>query len=163
MLVLSRQRDETIMIGDDIEVTVVDIRGDKVRLGINAPQGDQRPSQGSLRRHPAGEPRRGQVKPEDVSGLGGPGPATGGNKGAVHQADRQGRKEVTRRSLAASRTRATPSPESSRTKRCGTKKRRKPTVMNRGLSPVELPEELNRTGWVQAPRGLSLAGRPDTS
>lgn len=37
MLVLSRLRDETIMIGDDIEVTVVDIRGDKVRLGINAP------------------------------------------------------------------------------------------------------------------------------
>ncbi|MHC4220556.1 MAG: carbon storage regulator CsrA [Planctomycetota bacterium] len=37
MLVLSRQRDETIMIGDDIELTVVDIRGDKVRLGINAP------------------------------------------------------------------------------------------------------------------------------
>ena len=38
MLVLSRQRDETIMIGDNIEVTVVDIRGDKVRLGINAPK-----------------------------------------------------------------------------------------------------------------------------
>ena len=37
MLVLSRQRDETIMIGDDIEITVVDIRGDKVRLGVNAP------------------------------------------------------------------------------------------------------------------------------
>ncbi len=37
MLVLSRQRDETIMIGDEIEVTVVDVRGDKVRLGINAP------------------------------------------------------------------------------------------------------------------------------
>jgi len=37
MLVLSRQRDETIMIGDDVEVTVVDIRGDKVRLGITAP------------------------------------------------------------------------------------------------------------------------------
>ena len=36
MLVLSRQRDETIMIGDDIELTVVDIRGDKVRLGIKA-------------------------------------------------------------------------------------------------------------------------------
>jgi carbon storage regulator len=36
-LVLSRHRDETIMIGDDIELTVVDIRGDKVRLGINAP------------------------------------------------------------------------------------------------------------------------------
>ena len=38
MLVLSRQRDETIVIGDDIEITVVDIRGDKVRLGINAPK-----------------------------------------------------------------------------------------------------------------------------
>ena len=38
MLVLSRQRDETIMIGDDIEITVVDIRGDKVRLGITAPK-----------------------------------------------------------------------------------------------------------------------------
>lgn len=37
MLVLSRQRDETIMIGDDIAITVVDIRGDKVRLGITAP------------------------------------------------------------------------------------------------------------------------------
>ena len=38
MLVLSRQVDETIMIGDDIEVTVVDIRGDKVRIGIVAPK-----------------------------------------------------------------------------------------------------------------------------
>lgn len=37
MLVLSRQRDETIMIGDEIEVTIVDVRGDKVRLGITAP------------------------------------------------------------------------------------------------------------------------------
>ena len=37
MLVLSRQRDEVIMIGDDIEITIVDIRGEKVRLGINAP------------------------------------------------------------------------------------------------------------------------------
>jgi carbon storage regulator len=38
MLVLSRQRDQVIMIGDDIEVVVVDIRGDKVRLGITAPK-----------------------------------------------------------------------------------------------------------------------------
>lgn len=37
MLVLSRQRDESIIIGDNIVVTIVDIRGDKVRLGINAP------------------------------------------------------------------------------------------------------------------------------
>ena len=38
MLVLSRQRDESIIIGDDIEITIVDVRGDKVRLGINAPR-----------------------------------------------------------------------------------------------------------------------------
>jgi carbon storage regulator len=38
MLVLSRHRDESIIIGDDIVITVVDIRGDKVRLGIDAPQ-----------------------------------------------------------------------------------------------------------------------------
>ncbi len=38
MLVLSRHRDESIMIGDDVVVTIVDIRGDKVRLGIAAPQ-----------------------------------------------------------------------------------------------------------------------------
>jgi carbon storage regulator len=37
MLVLSRQRDEAVLIGDDIRVIVVDIRGDKVRLGIHAP------------------------------------------------------------------------------------------------------------------------------
>jgi len=37
MLVLSRQRDESIIIGDNIVITVVDIRGDKVRLGIQAP------------------------------------------------------------------------------------------------------------------------------
>ena len=38
MLVLSRKKDESIMIGDDVEITIVDIRGDKVRLGINAPR-----------------------------------------------------------------------------------------------------------------------------
>lgn len=37
MLVLSRQRDESIIIGDNIVITIVDIRGDKVRLGISAP------------------------------------------------------------------------------------------------------------------------------
>ncbi len=37
MLVLSRQRDESIIIGDNIVITIVDIRGDKVRIGINAP------------------------------------------------------------------------------------------------------------------------------
>lgn len=37
MLVLSRQRDESIVIGDNVVITIVDIRGDKVRLGIEAP------------------------------------------------------------------------------------------------------------------------------
>lgn len=37
MLVLSRKRDEVIMIGDDISIIVVDIQGDKVRLGVEAP------------------------------------------------------------------------------------------------------------------------------
>ena len=37
MLVLSRQRDQTVMIGDEIEVTIVDVRGDRVRLGFKAP------------------------------------------------------------------------------------------------------------------------------
>ena len=37
MLVLSRHRDQSIIIGDNIVVTIVDIRGDKVRLGIDAP------------------------------------------------------------------------------------------------------------------------------
>jgi len=38
MLVLSRQKDESIMIGDNVEITIVDVRGDKVRLGITAPK-----------------------------------------------------------------------------------------------------------------------------
>ena len=38
MLVLSRQKDESIVIGDNIEITIVDVRGDKVRLGITAPK-----------------------------------------------------------------------------------------------------------------------------
>lgn len=38
MLVLSRKRDESIVINDDIVITVVEIRGDKVRLGIEAPK-----------------------------------------------------------------------------------------------------------------------------
>lgn len=37
MLVLSRRRDETIMIGNDVKITIVDIRGEKVRVGIEAP------------------------------------------------------------------------------------------------------------------------------
>lgn len=38
MLVLARKTNESIMIGDDIEVVVVDIKGDQVKLGIRAPK-----------------------------------------------------------------------------------------------------------------------------
>lgn len=37
MLVLSRKRNEVIRINDDVTITVVEIRGDRVRLGIEAP------------------------------------------------------------------------------------------------------------------------------
>jgi carbon storage regulator len=70
MLVLSRQRDETIMIGDEIEVTVVDIRGDKVRLGINAPKSvsvHRKEVYDAIRRE---NKAAAEVKPEDLPGLG---------------------------------------------------------------------------------------------
>lgn len=38
MLVLSRRRDESIVIDKDIVITIVEVRGDKVRLGIDAPK-----------------------------------------------------------------------------------------------------------------------------
>jgi carbon storage regulator len=70
MLVLSRQRDETIMIGDDIEVTVVDIRGDKVRLGITAPKEvavHRKEVYEAIKRE---NRAAAQVKPEDLTGIG---------------------------------------------------------------------------------------------
>lgn len=38
MLVLSRKKGESIVIGDDIVLTIVEVRGDKIRLGIEAPR-----------------------------------------------------------------------------------------------------------------------------
>ncbi len=74
MLVLSRHRDESIIIGDDIVITVVDIRGDKVRLGIAAPieisvhrqevyEAIQRENQKTSRPDPQNARQREQIKP----------------------------------------------------------------------------------------------------
>ena len=85
MLVLSRQRDETIMIGDDIEVTVVDIRGDKVRLGITAPKEisvHRKEVYDAIKRE---NRAAAQVKPEDLSGFGKVAPkGTGTGMGPGH-------------------------------------------------------------------------------
>jgi len=72
MLVLSRLRDQSVVIGHDIEVTVVDIRGDKVRLGINAPKEisvHRKEVYDAIRRE---NRAAAQVKPEDLSSIGRP-------------------------------------------------------------------------------------------
>ncbi|MDR2630855.1 MAG: carbon storage regulator CsrA [Spirochaetaceae bacterium] len=38
MLILSRKTNEKIMIGDDISISIIDIRGDQVRIGVEAPK-----------------------------------------------------------------------------------------------------------------------------
>lgn len=38
MLILSRKKDESILVGPDIEITVVSVQGDQVKLGIKAPK-----------------------------------------------------------------------------------------------------------------------------
>ena len=76
MLVLSRQRDETIMIGDNIEITIVDIRGDKVRLGITAPATipvHRKEVYDAIKRENS---EASKVKMEDFTGLKTPGKST---------------------------------------------------------------------------------------
>lgn len=38
MLVLTRKKEQSIVIGDNIEITIIDVQGDQVRIGINAPR-----------------------------------------------------------------------------------------------------------------------------
>ena len=72
MLVLSRQCDESIIIGDNIVVTVVDVRGDKVRLGIQAPTEipvHRREVYEAIQRENL---RASQISPEDAQSVGQP-------------------------------------------------------------------------------------------
>ena len=77
MLVLSRKKNESIIINDHITVTVVEIRGDKVRLGIDAPkdvtvhrrevydaiQNQERSREAATSRRDAGEGRLSELSP----------------------------------------------------------------------------------------------------
>jgi carbon storage regulator len=77
MLVLSRQRDESVVINDDIEVRVVDVRGDKVRLGFVAPRTvsiHRKEIYEAIRRENA---LASQLRPGDVPPLSGPRPVSG--------------------------------------------------------------------------------------
>ena len=80
MLVLSRQRDESIIIGDNVQITVVDIRGDKVRLGIVAPADisvHRKEVYDAIQRE---NRKAAGVSPEDVAKLAVP-PQSNGTKG----------------------------------------------------------------------------------
>jgi carbon storage regulator len=71
MLVLSRQRDESIIIGDNIVITVVDVRGDKVRLGIEAPREvsvHRREVYEAIQRE---NQQAAQIRPDDARRIGG--------------------------------------------------------------------------------------------
>jgi carbon storage regulator len=70
MLVLSRHRDESIMIGDDVVITIVDIRGDKVRLGIAAPQDIPVHRQEVYEAIKRENQKAGHIQPEETRSLG---------------------------------------------------------------------------------------------
>src|SRR5436305_15239182 len=69
MLVLSRMRDQAIVIGDDVEIRVIDIRGEKVRLGVTAPREvsvHRKEIYDAIRRE---NTAASQVTPEDVESI----------------------------------------------------------------------------------------------
>ncbi len=67
MLVLSRKKNESIVINNDITIVVVEIRGDKVRLGVEAPKEvpvHRREVYDAIRRNDAAQPRVATGNPE---------------------------------------------------------------------------------------------------
>ena len=83
MLVLSRQKDESIMIGDDVQITIVDVRGDKVRLGITAPK-----TIPVHRREIYDAIQREKAQKDGELHAGGPGPADRAEDPLRHKADK---------------------------------------------------------------------------
>lgn len=73
MLVLTRKINEAIMIGDDIEIAVVDIKGDQVKLGIRAPR-DVKVYRHEVYQAIQDENRRAAQAPNELPDLGSFGP-----------------------------------------------------------------------------------------
>ena len=71
MLVLSRHRDESIVIGDNIKIVVVDIRGDRVRLGVEAPSDVPVHRQEVYDAIQRENQKAAQLRPADTRGVGG--------------------------------------------------------------------------------------------
>ena len=86
MLVLTRKSNQSIMIGDDIEITVLSIMGEKVRIGIQAPREVpvfRKEVYLEIQEEREADPPEPALEPEQRTGRGGPrperrGPATDG-------------------------------------------------------------------------------------
>ena len=98
MLVLSRKKNESVIVNDNIEIVVIEIRGDKVRLGINAPKEvpvHRKEVYDAIRRHELDLPSGGSAdchspdssKPGDIADAGsGSASACSGSAGASNDA-----------------------------------------------------------------------------
>jgi carbon storage regulator len=70
MLVLSRKKNECIVINNDIKIVVVEIRGDKVRLGVEAPKEvpvHRREVYEAIKRHEAEQTKPAEVEPHPAA------------------------------------------------------------------------------------------------
>jgi carbon storage regulator len=69
MLVLSRKKNESIIIGDDVEIVIVDIKGDQVKIGIKAPK-KVSVHRAEVYEEIQAENRKAATAPKQLSGLG---------------------------------------------------------------------------------------------